>query len=133
MNRFRTAALAMLAVTSSAALAQRAPAQCDRACLIKMVDTYLAAVVAHDPSRAPVAADVKFVEDIVPMKPGEGLWKTASEAPTTFKIFVADPTSGQVGFFGVMKQWDKPIILASRLKVVGGKITEIENVTAGAL
>src|SRR3984885_5021299 len=84
-------------------------AKCDRACLDKTVDTYIAAMVAHDPSRVAWAEDVKFVENTVPMKPGEGLWKTASEGPTTFKIYVPDPVAQQVGFLCVMVENGKPI------------------------
>ena len=38
--------------------------------------------------------------------------------------------AGQVGFYGVMKERDKPLIIALRLKVVNGQITEIEHVLA---
>jgi len=124
---------------SLAAYAQTGkPTACDRACLNKLVDTYLAAVVAHDPARAAIAANAKFVENTVPMKPGEGLWKTASEVPTTFKIYVPDPIAGQVGFIGMMKENDKPIQLGLRLKVRNGQIIEAEhlvarNLSAGSL
>ena len=79
----------------------------------------------------PLAADVKFVENVTPMKPGEGLWKTASEVPTTFAIYVPDPVSGQVGFIGMMKADGKPIELALRLKVRHGEIVEAEHLIAG--
>jgi hypothetical protein len=94
------------------------------------VDAYLAALVAHDPSRVSIAPGAKFVENITAKKPGEGLWQTASAGPTTFKIYVPDPVSGQVGFIGVLKESDKPIQLALRLKVQGGVITEIEHLVA---
>ena len=45
---------------SAAALAFALPAaaqDCDRACLIKMADDYAAALVAHDPSKAPLASN----------------------------------------------------------------------------
>ena len=122
----RTPAAALLAISTSAV----AFAQCDRACLQKVVDSYLAAVVAHDPSGVPLAPAVKFVENTVRMKPGEGLWKTASEAPGKFKIYVPDPVAGQAGFIGVMKENDKPVQLALRLKVQNGRITEAEHLLA---
>jgi hypothetical protein len=109
-------------------------AKCDRACLDKTVDTYIAAMVAHDPSKVVFATDVKFVENTVPMKPGEGLWKTASEGPATFKIYVPDPVAQQVGFLCVMKEHgkdgDKPIQLGLRLKLKNGEITEAEHLIA---
>jgi len=36
---------------------------CDRACLEGVIDQYLAAVVAHDPKRVPLSADVKYTEN----------------------------------------------------------------------
>jgi hypothetical protein len=109
-------------------------ARCDRACLDKTVDAYIAAMVAHDPSHVAFATDLKFVENTVPMKPGEGLWKTALEGPTTFKIYVPDPKAQQVGFLCMMKEHDKdgdkPIQLGLRLKLKDGKITEAEHLIA---
>jgi hypothetical protein len=109
---------------------QASPAKCDRACLKGAVDTYLAAVVAHDPSQVHFSPTVEFVENTVPMKPGEGLWKTASALPTTFKIYVPDTTSEEVGFIGIMQEGDKPIMLALRLKIRDGQITEAEHLIA---
>jgi len=51
----------------------------------------------------------------------------ASEAPTTFKIYAVDPESNQVGFYGVMKENNRPLIIALRLKVVDGEITEMST------
>jgi hypothetical protein len=101
---------------------------CDHACLVKLVDQYLAAMVKHDAAGLALAANVKFTENTATLPIGDGLWVGASEAPTTFKIYAADPTSHQVAFYGLMKEFDKPILLALRLKVEDGKITEIEHV-----
>jgi hypothetical protein len=117
-------------VMAAAGRLQANPKKCDRACLKETVDTYLAAVVAHDPSRVHFSPDVKFVENTVPMKPGDGLWKTASAVPTTFKIYVPDPVSEQIGFLGMMMENDKPIQLGLRLKIVNGQITEAEHLIA---
>src|ERR1700734_2137563 len=82
-----------------------------RSCYDRLVDDYLAALVAHDPSRIAFAADARFVENIKATKIGDGLWKSASAAPTTFKIYVPDPVSGQFGFMGVIQESGKPILL----------------------
>jgi len=110
--------------------AKELPAKCDRACLTGAMNSYLAALVAHDPAQVPLAANVEFVENTVGMKPGEGLWKTASAAPTTFKIYVPDPVSEEVGFLGVMKSSDKPVIVGLRLKIRNGKIVAAEHLIA---
>jgi hypothetical protein len=129
--------LSLFAAVVSAGLAGlvhgAASGSCDRACLKAQVDNYLAAVVAHDPAKVPFAPDVKFVENTVPMRPGEGFWKTASAVPTTFKIYVPDPVAQQVGFIGVMQEGDKPVELGLRLKFRNGKIVEVEHLVARQL
>lgn len=125
--------MTILTFAVSAMSSAASAAKCDRACLDKTVDNYIAAMVAHDPSRVAFAADVKFVENTEPMKPGEGLWKTLTEGPTTFKIYVPDPVSQQVGFMGMLKEGDKPIQLGLRLKLKDGKIVEAEHLVARGL
>jgi len=107
-----------------------AQAACDRVCLIKLTDDYLAAVVKHDPAAAPLAQDVAFVENIKRIKPGEGLWKSATGGPTDFKIYVPDVAQQQAGWMGVVQREGKPVLLALRLKLVDGKITEAEHIVA---
>jgi hypothetical protein len=109
------------------------PDPCDRACLRALADSYLAALVAHDPARVPLAPGVKFVENTTPLRPGEGFWKTATALPTTFKIYVPDPVAQQVGFIGVMQEGDKPVELGLRLKVSKGRIVEAEHLVARQL
>lgn len=102
----------------------------DRTTLQTFVDNYLEAMVEHDPSRLPLAEMVKYTEDTATIPIGDGLWVGASEGPTTFKIYALDVVTGQAGFFGVLKEFDKPVLLALRLKIVGQKIAEIEHVVA---
>jgi hypothetical protein len=107
---------------------------CDRACMTGIVDRYLVALVRHDPAGLPLNRDVKFTENTARLKVGsEGLWVAASEAPSGFKIYAIDVGAGQAGFYGVMKERDKPLIIALRLKIVNGQITEIEHVLARSL
>ncbi len=132
-TRSLPAALGVAFLAIGAALGARAnaaTASCNSACLKGLVDSYLAALVAHDPSKVPIAADARFVENTVRLKPGEGLWQTASAVPTTFAIYVPDPVAEQIGFLGVMQENGKPIELALRLKVRHGEITEIEHLIA---
>jgi hypothetical protein len=104
-----------------------APSSCDRACLQALADSYFAALVAHDTTRVPLAADVKIVENVTRIAPGEGLWKTATSGPTEFRIVVPDAFSQQVGGLVVMHSEGKPVQFGFRLKVVNGKITEAEH------
>jgi hypothetical protein len=100
---------------------------CDRACMVALMDKYLAAVVKHSPIDAPLARNVKLVENLKETPIGQGLWETATGGPTEFKIYVADPVGGQIGFMGVMHDKGKPVLLGARLKVVRGNITEIDH------
>lgn len=133
MKRLASVLLATVVLGSLQGAAWGASDPCDRACLKALADTYLAALVAHDPSRVPFATGVKFVENTVPLHPGEGFWKTATALPTTFAIFVPDPVAQQVGFIGVMREGDKPVELGLRLKVQKGRIVEAEHLVARQL
>jgi len=107
--------------------ATKLPAHCDKACLKDAIDAYLASLVAHDPSQVPLSSNLEFVENAQVTHPGDGLWKTASVLPTSFKIYVPDPVSEQIGFFGMMQENDKPILLALRLKIRHGEIVAAEH------
>jgi hypothetical protein len=102
---------------------------CDRACLDTYVDQYLAALVAHDPSRLPLARQVKFTENGQELKLGDGLWGTASGIGN-YKILADDPQAGEVMFMGTMLENGAPIILNLRLKIELRRITEIETLVA---
>jgi hypothetical protein len=123
------ALLSGLGIAASAAR-QVADKPCDRACLKSLVDSYVTAIAAHDPTKVQLAPDVKFVENLKRLKAGEGLWKTATAPPTTFKIYVPDAVAQQVGFIGVMESEGKPVQVAIRLKLAGGKIAEAEHIVA---
>jgi hypothetical protein len=102
--------------------------QPDRASLVALMDQYLAALVAHDPSGLPLADNVKMVENTVALPVGEGLWETSTGAGTTdYKIYVADPVVGSVGYMGVLEDQGNPIQVGVRLKLENGLITEIEH------
>ncbi|MGA2182959.1 MAG: hypothetical protein ABSH47_08010 [Bryobacteraceae bacterium] len=116
-----------------ATLAGTGAAACDRSCLIGIADQYLAAMVKHDPAGLPLAPRARYTENTATIPLGDGLWVGVSEAPSTFKIYAAEPVSGQVGFFGVLKEFGKPVMLALRIKVENGRITEIEHVVARQL
>ncbi len=88
------AAITLALLAAGPAMAQKG---CDRACLIKATDAYLTALVAHDPKRAPIAADVPFVENAKRINVGEGLWKTTTGGPTSFSIHVPDPAAQTAG------------------------------------
>lgn len=109
---------------------------CDRECLIDLTQSYLAAVVAGDISVVPLADDIAFVENLNRLNPGEGLWETATSGPTDFAIYVPDVELQQAGFIGVMERegddGEQPVLVAVRLKLEDGEISEAEHIVAGA-
>jgi hypothetical protein len=102
---------------------------CDRACLTGFVGQYLAAMVAHDPAKLPLAKNVKFTEDGVQLKLGDALWATATGVGN-YKLYFAEPEAGAVGAFVLVLENGTPAILEVRLKVVKRQITEIETLVA---
>ena len=102
-------------------------AELDRAALLKLADDYFAALVAHNPKAVPLANNIKIVENIKRIQPGEGVWKTASSVPTTFKIVVPDTFSQQVAGIVILGIDGKPAQFGFRLKVENDRITEAEH------
>lgn len=102
---------------------------CDRTCLNRFVDQYLDAVAAHDCSRLPVTKFVKFTENGQKLELGDGFWRTATRKGT-YRFYVDDPESGQVGFEGTMQEAGQLVIVAVRLKIENQKISEIETIVA---
>jgi hypothetical protein len=108
----------------------QAAGQCNRQCLEGFVNQYLDAMVAHDVSKAPFAANARYTEnakDISLAKPMEGLW-AASTSLSDYKLYIADPQQGQVAFVGLVKEGGKPAILSMRLRIENRKITEVESI-----
>jgi hypothetical protein len=102
------------------------PIDCNRACLEGLVDQYLAAVVAHDPKRLPLAADVKYTENDQVMDVGDGFWGTAT-AVGGYKHCFSDPVTEQIGCMVTMHEGEHGLIMGMRLRVQLGRITEIET------
>lgn len=129
-----TMSAAAIAVCVAAGCAKLGAGTCDRACLIDIADSYIAAVAAHDPGAAPLSDRVAFVENVTAMRPGEGLWAAAAGDAGGFRIYVPDPIEGTIGMMAVLDRRTAdgivPALLAVRLKIVHGEITEAEHLVA---
>ena len=138
------AALAMGAGALGAAPAsaqQGAAPACQRACLEDYVNKYLQAMADHKADPALFAQTVRFTENGVELPFGtEGLWATASGVGK-YKFYVPDTETQQVAFLGtVLEQASSSatgprrpaelVGLALRLRIVDGKITEVEQIAA---
>ena len=74
MNRHLVGVLVLAAMATGTAR----PADCGRGCLQNMIAKYVDALVAHAPSRLPLAAKARVTEDSHEFKLGDGLWKTVT-------------------------------------------------------
>jgi hypothetical protein len=103
------------------------PLNCNRSCLEGVVNQYLTALVAKDPKRLPLSADVKYTENAQVLQIGDGFWKTVDGRGNYTHIF-ADPEFGQVAYMGTMREAGQPLLMSLRLRLELGRITEIETV-----
>jgi hypothetical protein len=94
--------------------------------LYAFVDQYMAALVARDPTRLPWATTVHFTENNVSLRVGDGLWGTISGRGAD-DLRAADPTTGQVAYFGVIEERGTLSYFALRMKIEDRKISEVET------
>jgi len=106
--------------------ANEMPPRCDRQCLYGFLDQYLSALKAKDPSRLPLATGFRYSENNVMMKIGDGVWGTITGFGD-YNLRMADTTSGEVGFYGIVNESTATSVFALRLKVWDNKIAEAET------
>src|SRR4029078_3387777 len=111
--------------------AKASAADCDRACLKGMMTTYLNGRGAHDPTRARLAANVRFTEDSKDLKVGEGFWKTATKLGDYRQDFI-DVKEQVIASWVIVEESGRPAKLTARLKMANGRITEIETLVGHA-
>jgi hypothetical protein len=115
------------AVVEAPAPAVDAGEPCDRACLLDLSEQYIAALLAKDPGRLPLAeGTVVYTENGQRLELGDGFWNSVS-GRGTYRLDAADPTRGQIVSINTMREAGTPMILVSRLKVRDRRITEIET------
>jgi hypothetical protein len=117
-----------------AARAAAAPADtspCDEGCLRAIAERYLAAMLAHAPSQAPLALNARYTENGVDLPLPDGLWRTLGKLGT-YRLWVADPQDRSIGFLAKGLENGAPVLIGTRLRVINHQITEMESV-AGRL
>lgn len=97
-----------------------------RAALDGMIDRYLTALAANDPSSLPVTADVVFTEQNQRLALGDGSWRTISGLGT-YKHYYTDTRDGRVGFVGTVLENGIPALLDILLEVDAGRIRAVES------
>ena len=106
--------------------------ECNRACLIGVMDGYMNALFKRDSKAVPpLAKDVRMTENTAELEVGEGvLWRSRTE-PTTFKVYVADPINQQVALQTRLRVQGRDTLAVIRLKLDRGRIQEIEQLQLG--
>ena len=124
---FHTFTIAVvLATAAHVGSTVRAAADCNRECLRGFMTRYLDAMVAHTPGALPVSPTMRFTEDYVDLKLGEGLWKQASKI-RPYRLDILDPAQGVAASQVVVEEAGMPVMLMVRLKIANQQITEVET------
>jgi hypothetical protein len=110
------------------AQALQATPTCDRACLYAVLDEYQSAIRARDTRQVKWAAQVRYTENNVEIRPGDGLWGTLTGIDTDYEMRLADPATGHVAVFGVVEETTTRSPYATRIKVVEGRVAEVETI-----
>jgi hypothetical protein len=133
LNRRVSACLVLGGMMWSAWACAAAPDACNRACLDGYVDKYLEAMQAKTVSPALFARETKFTENGIRLPLGnEGLW-FQMRGRGTYQFYIPDVETQQVAFIGTAREGGTsaadatPVAIALRLKIVGGLITEVEQ------
>jgi hypothetical protein len=118
-------ALCLIYAVAAGPSASAAANDCNRACLKTSLDQYLNAVIAHNPSSAPLFAGFRQTENAVVVKLGNGVWKSVTGLGKVQRRFM-DTVSGQAAYFGIVEEGAGSAIVTVRVRVDDRKITEAE-------
>jgi len=127
VTRIHTVALAVLAALAVAGL--EAKTDCNRACLTGFADTYLKALAANTPNAVPLAPNAKVTINgrVVPL--AQAFWDGAER--TVYRFDIVNERLGDAATEAVVLNADgSKTMYVVRLKVLDGKITEVETIKA---
>ena len=110
--------------------AQQTPAatECTRKSLQETADRYLDALTKGVPSLMPLASDAKYIENRKEIAFGQGIW----QAPLTidFQRSLFDVDTCETFSEIIHTSSSHPYVIGTRLKVVNGKIAEVESLVS---
>jgi hypothetical protein len=114
-------------VFANAATVLSAP-ECNRAGLQEIVDKYLDALKKGSPSSMPLNPQAKYIENKKEIPFGEGIWK----APLSidFHRSLLDVDTCQTYTEIIHANGSHPYVIGTRLKIVDGKISEVESLVS---
>jgi hypothetical protein len=125
MSRFVQLAACAALATLGADEAVVAQAACDRDCLGAMLDRYLEAVVAHDPSQAPLVVGFRQTENAINVAPGRGVWQSVTALGSVQRRYF-DAVTGQAGYYGTVVEGTETAVVTVRVRVENRELTEAE-------
>ncbi|KAF2793440.1 hypothetical protein K505DRAFT_244420 [Melanomma pulvis-pyrius CBS 109.77] len=109
---------------------------CDRSCLDKILDQVLQAILNNNTSSLSLANEVRYSENGQFLPLGDGLWETVGSISKPgvddYAARFSDPETGTVAYWGITKEQTTLGVLALRIKVDNGSITEIEAIDVRA-
>ena len=118
---------AALAVAASGAIS--AKADCNRACLTGFIDTYLKALAANTAGTVPLAPKAKVTINGRAVTLDQAFWDGAER--TVYRFDIVNERLGDTGTEAVLLNADgSKTMYMVRLKVLDGKITEVETIKA---
>src|SRR5262249_53285129 len=93
-----------------AGAAEAGAGACHESCRKDTVDRYVDATLQKAVSQVPLAPGAVITENGLPVKLGDGVWKTAQKLYSTISSnqYVTDVQTGQVGFMGVLEDAGQP-------------------------
>jgi len=130
MRAFRISVLAaVLTVAAVSALRAQAPGACNRACLTGFADTYFKALAANTPAAVPLAPNAKITLNGKTVPLGGAFWDSAERA--VYRWDIVNDRLGDVASEAVVQNTDgSKTMYMVRMKVAGGKVTEVETIKA---
>jgi hypothetical protein len=99
---------------------------CDRGCLTVMMTQFIDALVAHDPSRLPLAETVRYTEDSRNARLGQGIWQSVT-ANGGFRQDYIDTRKQVAASHVLLHEGDTQVLYSVLLHVAGMRITGIET------
>jgi hypothetical protein len=115
-------------VRAEAALPPVAANSCTRASLQSITDTYLEALKQGKPALMPLAAQAKYIERRKETPLGQGLWQAPFAIDFSRSFFDVDICETYTEI--IQAKSNHPYVVGTRLKIVDGKITEIESLAS---
>jgi hypothetical protein len=113
----------------AAVTASEAATPCNRACLTGFVDTYFKALAANTPGAVPLAPNAKITFNGRLVKLDQAFWDSAER--TVYRFDIVNERLGDTGTEAVVLNADgSKSMYMVRLKVLDGKVTEVETIRA---